>query len=175
MENVKNYRVKTGSVKAMRTFIGQPIHEIRDYMLGCENIALGLGDLREGFNVSIEGTGGARDLTPGDYIVMSEDRHAFFMSPVEFEKKYEEQVDSTELYYVVTKYGFPVKDGEMMLKDERIRPILLASFFEQNKFSPAVTVNQSFNVKDEADIGRIVSGITEQMHVDILKIATKVY
>ncbi|MEK4712250.1 hypothetical protein [Sporosarcina sp. FSL K6-5500] len=167
METVKNYRVKTKSVTAMRTFIGQPIHEIRDYMIGCKNIALGLGGLHQGFNESIEGTGGARDLTPGDYIVMSEDRHAVFMSPAEFEKKYEEQVDSTELYYVITKYGFLAKDAEMMLKDERIRSVLLAPLNEEKKVSPVVTVNQSFSGKD--DIKKIAEVLSELLSEECIR------
>lgn len=132
MENVKKYRVKTKTVTAMRTYLGQPLFEIRDFMIGCKNIGMSLSNVHEGFVRSIEGNG-IRDLTPGDYIVMSEGRNAMFMSSEEFEQQYEEQVDSSELHYVIKKYGFPVNAAEMMLRDERIRPILLAPLNEQNK------------------------------------------
>lgn len=164
MENVKNYRVKTKSVRAMRTYLGQPLYEIRDFMIGYKNIILSLGFLHEGFNETIEGSEGASDLTPGDYIVMSEDRNAAFMTAAEFEDKYEEQIDNRELYYVIKNYGFPVEDAVTMLRTEWLRPILLAPLHEQSKASKR---SQNTNItisSSEADIERIANSVKSHLN-----------
>lgn len=134
MENVKSYRVKTKPVIAMRTYRGMPLSYIRDFMIGCKNISLSLNNIHENFNESIKGDG-SLDLTPGDYIVKNSEQNAEFMSPEEFENRYEERVNSSELHYVIRTYGFPIEDAEYMLQDEKIKAVLLAPLREQKKAS----------------------------------------
>lgn len=125
MNSVKKYRVKTKPVTAMKTYVGQPLYEIRDFMLGCKNIVVSFRDVHEGFTEHIPSSRLPRDLSPGDYIVLSGEGNATFMSPSEFESRYELQVDNRELYYVIQKYGFSVDDAINLLREPKTREILL--------------------------------------------------
>lgn len=163
MENVKNYRVKTKAVTAMRTYHGMPLSYVRDFMIGCKNIHISLSNLHETFTAAIEGEGSV-DLSPGDYIVIDEDRYAAFMSPEEFEKHYEENVNPSELHYVIRTYGFPVEDAEHMLRDEKVRQILLAPLHELSKTSRRsnTTNHVHINAQPEGDIAELVAKKIEQ-------------
>ncbi|KAA0944083.1 hypothetical protein FQ087_18325 [Sporosarcina sp. ANT_H38] len=167
----RKYQRKPQCVEALKTYFGQPMTDIRDFLLGS---SVFVSTMEHG-GIFEERLKGVLDVTPGDYILRSYDGQVTACNAIEFEKIYQEEVSPQELQFVITKYSFLVKDAEMMLRDERIRPILLASFFEQNKLSPAVTVNQSFNMKDETAIGRIANGITERMHEELLKVTTGAY
>lgn len=129
---MKKYRMKTEIVTALKTYESQPLHEIRDFMVGCKNIHLSLVNLHRGFNEDIKGDG-VPTLTPGDYIVMDSNRNAAFVNPKEFEERYEEQVSFAELHYVIQKYGFQLVDAEYMLRNERLRAILLEPLIMEKK------------------------------------------
>lgn len=131
---MKKYRMKTEIVTALKTYEGQPLHEIRDFMIGCKNIHLSLVNLHRGFNEDIKGDG-VPTLMPGDYIVKDSNRNAIFVNSKEFEERYEEKVSFTELHYVIQKYGFQVVDAEYMLRDEKLRAILLAPLITESKKS----------------------------------------
>ena len=107
----------------MKTYVGQPLNEIRDFMIGCKNISFVVGDYCEVFNTSIEGSGGVRELAPGDYIVMSEERNAVYMSPTEFEERYEvddlPQTEAGLAYALVKIYGYSVKAAFEAVASER--------------------------------------------------------
>lgn len=168
MENVKNYQVKTKPVTAMRTYHGMPLHYIRDYMIGCKNILMSMSNDHEPFTATIEGDGSA-DLAPGDYIVKDEDGYAAFMSPEEFESHYEVRVNPSELHYVIRTYGFPVKAAEHMLRDGKIREILLAPLREQSKASRgAQTANHiHINIQTEAPFDKLVDDINKKLEEDL--------
>ncbi|GIN37805.1 hypothetical protein [Heyndrickxia oleronia] len=162
MENVKSYRVKTKPVIAMRTYQGMPLSYIRDFMIGCKNISLSLNNIHESFNEPIK-SDVSHDLTPGDYIVKNSEQKAVFMSPEEFENRYEERVNSSELHYVIRTYGFPIEDAEYMLQDEKIRAVLLAQLHEQKKASRRTQKANNFhiNTQPDADVGGIIKKINE--------------
>lgn len=150
---MKKYRMKTEIVTALKTYESQPLHEIRDFMIGCKNIHLSLVNLHRGFNEDIKGDG-VPTLTPGDYIVMDSNRNATFVNPKEFEERYEEQVNFTELQYVIQKYGFQLVDAEYMLRKERLRAILLAPLItesEKSKRTQTVIINNE-NATDSAEL-----------------------
>lgn len=125
----KKYRKKPQPVDALKTYIGQPMTDIRDFLLGSSVFV----SPTEHGSILEERLEGVLDLTPGDYILRSHDGQVTTCKAIDFEKVYEEEVNPQELHYVIIKYGFLVKDAEMMLRDERIKPILLAPLARQNE------------------------------------------
>lgn len=125
MANIKQYREKSKLISAMLTYVGQPLHEIRDFTLGCRNLDSRFVDVHLGFDEPIRSPKLFEGICPGDYIVIDHERNVSFMKPDEFEEKYEEKADTNEIFYVVQKYGFSLEDAESMLKEPKIRAILL--------------------------------------------------
>lgn len=125
----KKYRRKPQELMALKTYVGQPMADIEDF-LSWSPMLVSSSERGAIFTGPIQGD---IDVTPGDYILQSYDGQVTVCKANEFEKVYEEEVNPQELHYVIMKYGFLVKDAEMMLRDELIKPILLAPLVRQNQ------------------------------------------
>lgn len=124
---------KTIKARALKTYQGQSMYQLSGFMIGCKNVFF---DFPSDVSLKFEEPLILDDcpaLNPGDYIVRDDEGYAAFLSPKEFEKKYDIEVNPKELHYVVTKYGFPVQDAEYMLRDEKVRAILIAPLLETSK------------------------------------------
>lgn len=165
----KKYRRKPQAIKALKTYIGQPMTDIRDFLLGSSVYV----SVMEHGNVFEERLEGALDVTPGDYILRSYDGQVTACKSIEFEKIYEEDnqdaLESGLAHALHLTYGFSVDEAFKALTNKDIRNFLLASL-ETRATSQlkALKVDNPISIQGEArDVGSIAEKITDQLHKNL--------
>lgn len=117
----KKYRRRPKQVDALKTYVGQPMTDIRDFLLG-SNLFVSPTEHGSVFTELIQGV---IEITPGDYILRGDTGAVKVCGVDEFEDDYERVADPDEIFMVVRTYGFTVGQAEFMLINDETRNILL--------------------------------------------------
>lgn len=173
----KKYRRKPQHVEALKTYIGQPMTDIRDFLLGS---SVFVSPTEHGCILEKQ-LGGVLDLTPGDYILRYDDGQVTSCKAVDFEKRYEEDhQEALEVglaHALFSIYGYSVDDALRALSNKDIRNFLLASLETRatSHLKGFKTVNHINFQSNESDVDKIVSEMTKRMGKEFAKSATGVY
>lgn len=123
----KRYRRRAQAVQALKTYTGQPMTDIRDFLLG-SGVYLSTNEHGSTFYEPITGT---LEVTPGDYVLRYDDGHVTSIPAHEFENEYEmdewPQIESGLAYALQRIYGFSVESAFEAVADKTIRSFLVAS------------------------------------------------
>lgn len=157
----KKYRKKTEVVEVLKTYHGQPMEELKDFLQGRLHLSSGPGVV-----LFKEVIAGDYTVTPGDYILKSECGKITTSSATDFNSEYEPVIDTTEIYWVVREYAFTIEQAHTMLSNSETRAVLLENLRSKNKDSRKITINQT--VSDNTDIKKIaerLSGILSEEYI----------
>ena len=162
----KKYRSKPQTVWAMKTHVGQPLTDIRDFLKGSD-VYISSND-PTGVVITFENTlDGDFKVSPGDYILKHEKGVVSFCNPADFEKEYESEVNARELHYVISRYGFFVKDAEELLRDKKVRRILVAPLLEAEKelkrSQKRIPHKTEVDIRVREDSGKMVDEVIQKL------------